>query len=254
MFRSTLLKGFVILAVALAATVRIEEQRLHEARKMTAAVALQAMNMVAERDSTRDVAAANASVAALLGDSLRVVERQVMQVVQRRDALDRGLGGERRARYLMKAAVDSLRMVAFGVSAPVLEDGVRRASFEVRRVPYTVEAEVEIPALPDTARMELRVALDPIPVEARVSCSSPNEQGLRRASVAATTPVWATLRFERVEQSPDLCASSGLHASSEVGKRGFRLRPFVGVGRVVSSGGGGIWGLIFGFGYPVWAG
>ena len=253
MFRSTLLKGLVILAVALAATVRIEEQRLHEARKKTAAVALQAMNLVAERDSTRNVAESNARVAALLGDSLRVVERQVMQVAQRSDALDRALGGERRARYLMKAAVDSLRMAAFGVSAPVLEDGVRRARFDLRREPYTVQAEVEIPALPDTARMELRVALDPIPVDARVSCSSPNEQGIRRASVAATTPVWVTLRFERVEQSPDLCASPGLIGSSEGGKRGFGIRPFVGVGRVVSPGGIGIWGMILGFGYVVWA-
>jgi hypothetical protein len=252
MFRSTLLKGFVILAIAFAATVRIEEQRLEDARRKTAQVALQAMNLVAERDSTRDVAAANASVATMLGDSLRIVERQVMQVVQRSDALDRALGGERRARYLMKAAVDSLRVVAFGTPVRDLGDGVRRASFEVRREPFTVAAQVEIPALPDTARMDLRVALDPIPVEARVSCSSPDEQGIRRASVVARTPSWAALRFERVEQSPDLCASPAL-AGSAPSRQSFRLRPFVGIGRVVSPSGSGIWGLIFGVGTFGWA-
>jgi hypothetical protein len=69
---------------------------------------------------------------------------------------------------------------------------------------------VTLPAFPDAARLDLRVALDPILVEARVTYSAPNEQGIRRAHVVASTPSWAALRFDRVEQAPDLCASPAL--------------------------------------------
>jgi len=208
-----------ILAMASALTLGVEEHRLRHERQSTAALALAASNLVAERDSTRDVANANRRAAAVLGDSLRVVQKRAVQMEQRGDALDRALGGERRARYALTAAVDSLGRVA---SAPA---GVsRHASFTLRQPPYTVAAEVQVPDPPDSARMNLRVALDPIPISARLMCSAPDGHGVRSASVVASSPPWARLRLGRLEQAPELCASPALVT---------RAPPRVAFGRVV---------------------
>ena len=91
------------LVAALVLTVRIEEWRLAAQRRRAAAVMVAESNRSAERDTTRDVAMENARVAKLLGDSLRLVEKQVVQVVEKRDALDRALGRERVARYAATA-------------------------------------------------------------------------------------------------------------------------------------------------------
>ena len=86
------------LVAALVLTVRIEEWRLAAQRRRAAAVMVAESNRSAERDTTRDVAVESARVARLLGDSLRLVEKQVVQVSSKRDAIDRALGRERVAR------------------------------------------------------------------------------------------------------------------------------------------------------------
>ena len=73
----------------IAFTVRVEETRLAREREHTGAALLTASNLTASRDSTRQVARANARVARLLGDSLALVEKRVQQTVQHADALDR---------------------------------------------------------------------------------------------------------------------------------------------------------------------
>ena len=60
MIRSNLIAALVALAVALVFTVRIEEHRLAAERGRGAALALQAVNVAAERDSTRNAALDNA--------------------------------------------------------------------------------------------------------------------------------------------------------------------------------------------------
>jgi hypothetical protein len=251
MIRSTLLAAIATLSVALCLTVQIEERRVNEERARAAALALHASNVSAERDSTRDVAAGNRKVAALLGDSLRLVEKQVVQAAQRSDALDRALGRERRARYVMSATVDSLQRVAFAAPVGDSTDSVRRASFALRQEPYTIAADVEIPQRPDSARLSVRVALDPIHVDARVTCSAPNDAGIRSASVVAATPSWASVRFDRVEQSPELCASPALARPARA-RRGFGLAPVViGAGRTWSPSGIGSWGFFVGIGATV---
>jgi hypothetical protein len=141
-------------------------------RSRVAELVLQAANVTAERDSTRDVALHQAKVAELLGDSLRIAERRLVQVAQRGDALDQALGRERRAKYQLVAAVDSLS--ARVASASVVDDSadVRRAMFNVRQAPYTIAADVAIPAPPDSARMTVGIDLDSIPVDLRLGCSA----------------------------------------------------------------------------------
>ena len=60
----------------------------------------------------------------------------------------------------------------------------------------------------------MNIVLDPIPLDARMGCSAPNSNGVRTATIRATAPVWATVRFDRVEQTPDRCASPALLRSA----------------------------------------
>ena len=244
------------LVVALALTLHIEEGRVSAEQAHAAAAALATTNLAAERDSTRDLAQGNGAVARLLGDSLRLVEKHVRQIAQRRDALDAAIGTERLARYTLTATVDSLRRTVTSAATRDSSAGAShatwQASFDIRQEPYTIAAVVQFPPPPDSARLDMRVAIDSIPVEARIACASPNESGIKTASITATSPPWARLRFDRVEQSPDLCASPAL-AHPRKASRLLAFTPLVlGGGRVLASNGSGTWGLFVGTGLRLW--
>ena len=173
----------------------------------SAAVMVAESNRSAARDTTRDVAMENARVAKLLGDSLRLVEKQVVQVVEKRDAIDRALGRERVARYEATAVVDSLERVVSAADSVVRDASreVRVARFDVRQEPYTIVADVALPPPPDSAKMRVKVAVDAIPIEARVTCAEIFE-GSRVAAVSVRTPAWVNVRIGTVSQSPEVCA------------------------------------------------
>ena len=151
----------------------------------------------------------------------------------------------------MSVVADSLHATALAPSEVDSAHDVRRASFGVRQPPYTVAADVEIPEHPDTARLSLKVALDPIHMDARVMCAAPNEQGIRSATVVAAAPSWATVQFDRVEQSPDLCASPALMRPPRPTRRFSPL--LIGAGRVMDFRGLASWGLFVGIGVSLWS-
>lgn len=236
-------------------TVKVEETRLEAQRRRAAAAILAEANRSAERDTTRNVALENTRVAELLGDSLRLVEKQVVQAVQRRDALDAALGRERAARYAAIAVVDSVeRMVAAadsrvrGVRDSTSLNDTRTARFDIRQAPYTIVADVDFPPPPDPARLRARVVVDPIPIEALVTCADVTD-GAREATVSVETPSWVTVRLGTVAQSPDVCARP-LPAMS----RGMRWpwiptrRLVVGVGRAWGADRRGRWAAFAGVG------
>ena len=195
------------LVAALVLTVRIEEWRLAAQRRRAAAVIVAESNRSAERDTTRDVATENARVAKLLGDSLRLVEKQVVQVAQKRDALDRALGRERVARYAATAVVDSLERVVAAADSVVRDASreVRVARFDVRQEPYTIVADVELPPPPDSATMRVKVAVDPIPIEARVTCAELG--GIERGrNLGANAGVGERTARDRVSVARGVCA------------------------------------------------
>jgi hypothetical protein len=247
MARMTALKLIAVLIAALACMLAVEQHRVHTAQAHAAAVALRESNTVAERDSTRAVATTNHRVALLLGDSLHLVERRAMQLSQSRDAIDDALDRERRARYTLSMAVDSLTRSTVAVARHDSASDVRHARFVLRQPPYTIAADVDMSLRTDTARIDMRVALDPIHLDARMSCSPPNEDGIRTAAIAATTPVWATVRFDRLEQSPDLCASPAL-LRTQRGRRVEFERVVIGAGRITRWNGSGYWGWFIGTG------
>jgi hypothetical protein len=145
------------LVAALLLTVRTEEWRLAAQRRRAAAGMLAESNRSAEWDTTRDVALQNARVAKLLGDSLKLVEKEVLQVAQKRDALDAALGRERAARYAAIAVVDSVEGLIAAVNAAIpardspISREVRAARFDLRQEPYTIVANVACRVLVDGA-------------------------------------------------------------------------------------------------------
>jgi hypothetical protein len=241
-----------LLSVALVvAVVRIEEGRVARARQQAGEYALQAANAHAEGDTTRRVDDLNARVARVLGDSLRLVERLAVQQAQRRDELDHALRRERLARYAMTVRAESLAMVAQAVTEAETADAsssIRRTSFRIRQAPYTIAADVALSGAPDTGTMSIHVALDTLRLETRIGCAASNAAGLREATVSVTGPRWASVRFDRVEQSPDLCGSPAL-------ARERRTSPWLaialGAGAVLDRHGRVSWGLLVGVAYAV---
>lgn len=230
------------LVAALILTVKVEETRLEAQRRRTAAAILEEANRSAERDTTRDVAL-NARVAKVLGDSLHLVEKQVVQTVQSRDALDAALGRERAARYVATAAVDSLERLVRATDADVRD--IRSAHFDVRQAPYTIAADVVLPPLPDSAKLRVSVAVDPIPIEARITCADVGS-GAREASVSVETPAWVRVKLGTVAQAPEVCARSPTPSVARRLSWIVTPRLVLGVGRAWSVDRRGRWGIFVG--------
>ena len=192
-----------MLAVAVQ-TVRLNEAAVQETRGTLLADTLQAA-----KDTTR---ALHIDVA-VLGDSLRVVERRAIQTAQRADALDKALGLERVVKDHLTAQVTGLRAVVRSDTVFVdRADGERHAAFDVREAPYTVHALVALPPFPGQGTMDVRVTLDSLPLELRVGCGpAAGPSGVRAASVIAVAPAWASVRLDRVEQAPGVCSADVQH-------------------------------------------
>jgi hypothetical protein len=255
MIRFNTLKAVVVacLALALFVKLKVDDAQVASARDRAAASALALTNTVAARDSTRDLAATNQRVANLLGDSLRIVERQAVQITQRADALDRALRDERIEHATIRTTVDSLRRIAFATVVSARDavadsaHAVRRAHFDLRQAPYTIVADADIPPPPDSASLAMHLTLDPIPLDLRLECSPPDAHGIRSGSITAAGPRWANVRLDHVEQSPELCASPALSRSERRGRS--RLIPLVvGLGTTLATHGATGWGLFLGAG------
>ena len=197
-------RDLIILAVLLAA-LGFQSCRLRQEQQRVGEALLRVDSLEAVADTTRAVAV---QVQSLLGDSIRGVERRVIQEKQRADALDRALGRERIARATVTATVDSLRTILMASGDTTGADSVRRIAFVVDTVPYTGTADVTIPPLAP-ATLDLRLRLAPIPLGLRLGCGTA-VNGIRPATATAIGPSWATLSLDSLSQSPDLCASPAL--------------------------------------------
>jgi hypothetical protein len=218
-------KAMAILLIGVAAFALLQTSRLANAQRNATAAALAADTLQASADTTRalyiDVAA--------LAESLRVSQRRVIQVTQRADALDRSLGLERVARDSLRTTITSLQARvrsdtvfvdrAYGERRPALRGAVggareadeRRAAFDLRSAPYTVHADVTLPPPPAAGSMDVRVDLDTLALEMRIGCGAAGANGVRPASVTTVAPSWASVRLERVEQAPGVCAADVQH-------------------------------------------
>lgn len=203
-------------AAVLVGMLGIRSCQLDRARVQLGKTALEADTLRASLDTTHVVNVG-------LADSLRTVQRQVVQVRADKDDLDRTLGLERIAKAQLTAQVERLETIA-NSSAPVTEtpEGVRTAEFVVDSTPFHVNATVSLPRPPGLGRISLGVAVDDIPLEARHGCSPPNDAGIRSAYLTVTGPEWARVRVDRVEQDPGLCRSPVLEPPKGDGRAWWR--------------------------------
>jgi len=178
-------------ALLLVATVAWEQaQRVRDE-------ALRADKAEALADTTRRLVTHTAADRALW-------QRRAVQEAQRADSVDRELGLTRKA-YV--AATVTIRGLEAAAHAPVTEDSsARRATFHVREVPFTAEATVALPPPPAAGDLQLRIALDPIPLDLRLECGAAEGGGVHQASAVLSGPPWATVQLGRVEQAPEVCS------------------------------------------------
>lgn len=225
MNRSSL--ALAVVAAGLMSVIAVQDHRIRTLEQHSGKLALRNDSAAAAADTTRQVALENPKVAALLGDSLHLVQKRVIQVSMRNDSLDKALGLEKIARQDLAVRLESLQQVVAAGAATVQDSatGDRRASFNVRQAPYTLVANVELPSPPDTGKLDVHVSLDPIPLSARLSCAPPNADGIRSASIEASSPAWASVNFTNVQQSEDLCRSPALAVQP-----GYHLHPALVVG------------------------
>lgn len=192
--------------VLLATTaIGVQTHRLHAAQTAQAQAALEASNLRATADTTREV----------YRDSIRtIVQRLALQQPQKPDSIDRMLRTQRIALDELRA---SIRVLSARVTSttPVTIDAadVRHGTFDVRQEPYTAHAEVSLPAT-GLGAIDLRVTLDTMPLSLRLGCGPANADGIRAASAAVTAPSWATVTLSRVEQDPGLCRSPALERAA----------------------------------------
>lgn len=198
-------RNVVIMAVLLAA-LGFQSCRLRQEQQRVGQALLRADSLEAAGDSTRAVAV---KVQTLLGDSIVGVERRVIQEKQRADALDRALGRERIAKVGLLAMIDSLIVVTSSVTDSTSPEGTRFLTFQIDTTPYHGEALVKVPPQPLTASLDLRLALDPIPLHLRLGCG-PAANGIRPATATLLGPPWASLRLDSLSQSETLCQSPAL--------------------------------------------
>jgi hypothetical protein len=128
---------------------------------------------------------------------------------------------------------------------------VRVARFDVRQEPYTIVADVELPPPPDSATLRVKVAVDAIPLEARVTCAEILE-GSRMAAVSVRTPAWVNVRIGTVSQSPEVCAAPPRTSAFALGWASLRRlvspRVVVGAGRAWGTDGHALWAVFIGAG------
>jgi predicted nucleic acid-binding Zn ribbon protein len=233
------IEALSLVVVAMALYVGYAKWQRHRAQARAADAALAADTTRAHFDTSHAATLSRQDSVKLLGDSLAIVQRLLVQRAQRQDDLDRALALQRIALVGLTAQVRQL-VARSTASAPTTEDtsGTRRSHFDVRQTPYTLAADVTLPRPPGRGDMAVRVTLDPATIGLRLGCSAANAQGIRSATATATGPAWLPLTLGRVEQSPELCASPAL-ASKPALRWWQRIEPHVTAGYGVTRAGDG---------------
>ena len=213
-----LLLGALVLALLAAS---VQSLRLEARQADVARLALTADSLEAIHDSTRELRAA----AALLGDSLRVVQRRIVQVKQRSDSLDRLLKNERRARAVLTATVAPARVVANAS----FEGGELQAAFDVYRQPYRVLGRATLDG-ENNLKLDWFIRLDSATLEVRIGCGARRGRRVRSAEVGVVTPTWLQARLLSVEQDPEVCNPPVATRRSRIGRALARTNLTVGYG------------------------
>ena len=137
-----------------------------------------------------------------------VWRRRAIQTELQRDALDRELNQSSVARADLALTVDRLtaQLASAGSVQSDAGDSVRRAHFDLRRAPYTVSADAQLPRAPAPGRLDLAIALDTARLSARVGCGPRGPGGVAPASLTVQGPPWLTVGIDTIRTATDVCS------------------------------------------------
>lgn len=160
----------------------------------------------AQADTTRRLALA----LHVLADGTQAVQRRVVQEQQRADALDRALGLERKARFGLGIQVAKLDTSGTAAQRAGDQPDVRYIDLDIkasRTQPFTLRGTIVSYPLPQPAHWDLTLALEPIPLRARLGCGAPvrENNGVRPAQFTVEAPAWARVTIENATQDDAIC-------------------------------------------------
>lgn len=216
------------LAMTRLAWAEFENSRL---RAKLRASELAEANARARGDSTRDV---TNELRQLLGEYKNAVEHLAEQVEIRTDKIDNALGRYSQVQARIEVRIGTLETKLKSGPTTETSEGVRHAQFRLEQPidttdvpPYTIQAEVAVPPPPDSATMQLTVALAPAHFDARVQCARrATDAGVRDATLLVTGPRWIKLTLDSLRADPDVCSPE---------KRGSTTKAFIRGGVVVGG-------------------
>jgi hypothetical protein len=174
-----------------------------EAEQRISQIAL--LNAQALRDTTLKITKDSIK---LLGDSLVLYQRQVVQEKQKTTDLDHKLGLLQVINYNLTLKIDTLKETIRSTQVTDSADSLR-ASFAVNQTPYHVRADVALPktVLPgSTGRLTLGITQDALKLNVHVGCGAKGQNGVRPAVLNVLSPPYATVRLDSLTQAIEVCS------------------------------------------------
>lgn len=166
--------------------------RVNHWKAETEKARIEASNAEAIHDTTR------VEVVTVDSSQVKVYRRMAMQERQRADDLDRALKTERVARLLAVAVIDSLRAFLRPVDTVVVTpEDTRVQSFNLRQVPYTIDATASLPPR-GIGSLRVGINLDPIPLNVRLACKP-------KVEALVIPPSWARVQLDSLSFDPSVC-------------------------------------------------
>jgi hypothetical protein len=152
-------------------------------------------------DSLEAVGDSTKYLVGILGDSLGIATRRVVQLEHVNDSLGKKVGQDITARA--RIAIQPKPMtVTDTVEVVVQNDSTRIVSFDIYEKPVSLQAEIHVQ--PDTAFGQFSVQLDPIDLEIDLSCGQ-EVNGFRQANIFAISDKYSTIDIKEVQQSSEIC-------------------------------------------------
>ena len=149
---------------------------------------------------------ANVSTIAALADSVRGARQQYSTLERRRQLLVRALERERHRTDSLRTALHAhqIAQVTNGAGKGDSVHPLWTAHFDIRHAPYTMRADVWFPPPPDSARLQVGVTLDTIPLLVHIVCA-PTLLGFRTPMVTVESAPWAHVRLDHVDRDVSVC-------------------------------------------------
>jgi hypothetical protein len=194
----------IVILLGMAARLKLEHNLRIKAQQRERIAQIEAINVQARLDTTLKITSDSIKV---LGDSVDLYQKRVIQEKQIASELDRKLGQFAVANYNLTLRIDALNRI---VQSPVVDSqDSLRALFRVNQPPYHATADVALPKKITSGaqgRMNLIITQDAFPLSAHVGCGPAGQNGVRAAYLNLISPTYASVRLDSLTQAIGVCS------------------------------------------------